>query len=93
MPQVRVIGDDPDHVDQVVTLILALINASPHLIAGDPTRLRHRGGGGRVVFDVTVTDRRTTPEPAPTRVHAERVDNLPTPRSRRTPPRRALPPA
>jgi hypothetical protein len=93
MPQVRVMGDDPEHVCVVVGLLLALIDASPALTAGDPTRLRHRGGGGRVVFDVSATTRRTNTDPLATRVRAERVDDPPAPRPRRTAQRRALPPA
>ncbi|MER6508265.1 hypothetical protein ABT158_15700 [Nonomuraea sp. NPDC001636] len=91
MPQVRVMGDDPDHVEQVVSLLLALIGSSPSLTAGDPTRLRHRNGGGRVVFDLNATNRRA-PTDRPTRVQSERIDNQAAPRPRHAPVRRELPP-
>ncbi|MGV9386082.1 hypothetical protein ACWDRB_60475 [Nonomuraea sp. NPDC003707] len=91
MPQVRIMGDDPEHVEQVISLLLALIDSAPSLTAGDPTRLRHRSGGGRIVFDLNATDRRI-PADRPTRVHAERIDNQPAPRPRRAPARRELPP-
>ncbi|MFI6907331.1 hypothetical protein ACIBKY_39155 [Nonomuraea sp. NPDC050394] len=93
MPQVRVMGDDPDHVEQVVALLLALIDASPALTAGDPTRLRHRSGGGRIVFDANATGRAATSAAQPERVRAQRIDNQPANRPRRTPRRRELPPA
>ncbi|MFI6910468.1 hypothetical protein ACIBKY_55125 [Nonomuraea sp. NPDC050394] len=94
MPQVRIMGDDPDHVEQVTTLLLVLIDVSPALTAGDPTRLRHRSGGGRIVFDVNTTSAtgRRTAAARPERVRAERLDNQPATRPRRTPRRRELPP-
>ncbi|WP_157249708.1 hypothetical protein [Nonomuraea typhae] len=92
MPQVRVMGDDLHHVEQVVTLLLHLINSAPALTAGDPTRLHHRGGGGRIVFDVNATTRPASAE-RPEQVRAERIDNQGARPPRRTPRRRALPPA
>ncbi|MDF5759122.1 hypothetical protein [Spongiactinospora sp. TRM90649] len=97
MPQLRLMGDDPEHVEQVLAILLPLLTGDPRLIVGDPARLRHRGGGGRIVIDVSAAHR-TRPE-GPIRVRAERVDDRPAPgpaarpRTRRGPTPPALPPA
>lgn len=92
MPQIRVMGDDPEHVDRVVAALRELIAASPELVMGDVTRLRHRGGGGRIVFDVCSTLCSTTTA-QPVRVErVERVSNEPAPRPRPGRRPRALPP-
>lgn len=57
---------------------LRLMADSDELQVGEPVRLRHRGGGGRVVVDVSAV------RPGPIRVEAERVDDPP-------PGRQALP--
>lgn len=73
MPQLRLMGDDPDSVDRVLAVLLPLMRAHPQLQVGEPARLRHRGGGGRVVVDVTAP---------PAEVTVDRVDG---PRSRGIP--------
>lgn len=52
MVQVRVMGDDPDRVKQVLGRLLPLIATSGTLIAGDPAELGMRGPGRRVTFEV-----------------------------------------
>jgi hypothetical protein len=90
MPQVRIMGDNRANVERVVELLLGLIADSPDLFAGDPTDLGHRGGGARIVFDVSA---RPGEPGGRERVRAERVDTTPDrrPSRRRSP--RALPPA
>jgi len=88
MLQLRLMGDDPDHVDEVLQILLPLLRSCPDLQVGDETRLRHRGGGGRVVVDVTAAARRTRGR---VRVTAERVDAQP-PRRGAADGRRVLPP-
>jgi hypothetical protein len=90
MPQVRVMGDDGEHVDRVVILLRALIAGTPSLVAGDLTRLPHRGGGGRIVFDVSAAEWPASLGDAD-EVRVERVETGPAqrPRAGRTP--RALP--
>ena len=78
MLQLRIMGDDPAHVDRVLEVLLRLMADSDELQVGEPVRLRHRGGGGRVVVDVSAV------RPGPIRVEAERVDDPP-------PGRQALP--
>ncbi|MEV0822541.1 hypothetical protein [Nonomuraea rubra] len=90
MPQVRIMGDNAANVQRVAELLLDLIAGSPELHAGDPTDLGHRGGGARIVFDVSARPREAGGRE---RVQAERVETTPARRPR--PPRspRALPPA
>ncbi|RBQ17791.1 hypothetical protein DP939_23305 [Spongiactinospora rosea] len=87
-------GDDPDHVEQVLALLLDLIDADPRLNISDPTRLSHRSGGARIVVDISVPNWRAR-RGEPIRGHVERSDERPPPRRRvrrgGTPP--ALPPA
>jgi hypothetical protein len=88
--QIRVMADDPEHAGQILGQLLALIDTpGSGLVAGRPTSLRHRGGGGRFVFDLDTRQ----PSTGPIRVHAERIyeQDEPRPRfTRHTP--RALPP-
>lgn len=89
MAQIRIMSDNAAEVEQVLDLLLEYLRDCPDLAAGSPTRLGHRGGGGRVVFEL-MPARPTTP---PVRVEAERVDEPAPSRprvARRSP--RALPP-
>ncbi len=82
MPQVRLMGDDPDEVDDVLEVALRWLRTCPDLVVGNPTGLHHRSGGRRVVFELMLAA-----PTGPQRVQAERVD---TPSS---PPRASVPAA
>lgn len=82
MVQIRVMSDDGQAVEDVLQTAHRWLSACPDLVVGDPTRLSHRGGGGRVVFEVMLV------RPAVRVEHAERVD----PPAGGPPVRRALPP-
>ncbi|MFI9366074.1 hypothetical protein ACIG5E_34240 [Kitasatospora sp. NPDC053057] len=97
MVQVRLMGDDSGRVDRVLELMLQALRACPDLVVGDTTRLGHRGGGGRLVFDVSLsagstTGSSTTGGPGPVWVRAERTDRPRATRPRVGSGRRALPP-
>ncbi|GII83643.1 hypothetical protein Ssi03_16330 [Sphaerisporangium siamense] len=87
MPQVRMMGDDAEEVDAVLEVALAWLRSCPDLIVGSPTRLGHRNGGGRVVFELMLAR-----PAAPQRVQAERVDVPARRRAAGSARRRALPP-
>lgn len=70
MAQVRVMADDVDEVDAILAELLPWLRACPTLAAGSPTRLGHRGGGGRVVFELMLSGSAA----GPVRVEAERTD-------------------
>ncbi|WP_406588637.1 hypothetical protein [Streptomyces sp. NBUL23] len=59
-------SDDKELGEDVLAVLLPLLDACTALRAGEPTRLRHRDGGLRVVLDVQLA--------APSPVTAERVD-------------------
>ncbi|MER6365829.1 hypothetical protein [Kitasatospora sp. NPDC001527] len=54
MVQVRVMGDDAARVRDVLAVLLPYLERCPDLVLGDTTELGHRGGGGRVVFDLSL---------------------------------------
>ncbi|MEU4924627.1 hypothetical protein AB0G29_35400 [Streptomyces parvus] len=92
MVQLRLMSDDKELGEDVLAVLLPLLDACTALRAGEPTRLRHRDGGLRVVLDVQLA--------GPSPVTVERADE-PTgtrtssgpPATRRPRARRALPPA
>ncbi|SDI55213.1 hypothetical protein SAMN05421505_16810 [Sinosporangium album] len=96
MVQFRAMGDDASDVDEVLDVAHAWLRECPGLVVGPTTRLRHRNGGGRLVFEVMLA----RPANPPERVQAERIDVQParSPRAdggRRAagpPHRRELPP-
>ncbi len=55
MVQIRVMSDDFGSASRVLEVLLPLLEASPDLVVGDTTELSHRGGGRRVVFDLSPT--------------------------------------
>ncbi|MEU7095906.1 hypothetical protein [Kitasatospora aureofaciens] len=89
-------GDDSERVRQVLELMLPLLQSCPDLVVGDTTQLSHRTGGGRVVFDVSLSAGATTGSstaggPGSVWVRAERTDRPRAARSRVGSGRRALP--
>ncbi|MEV4093813.1 hypothetical protein [Streptosporangium saharense] len=70
MPQIRLMGDDAAHVECVLEILLPLLATSPDPVVGDPTRLLHRSGGGRIVLDVSARRRED-----PIRVQVEATDS------------------
>ncbi|MFE5730209.1 hypothetical protein ACFQ7A_04755 [Streptomyces sp. NPDC056528] len=69
MVQIRVMSDDKALGEKVLAVLLPLLEACTALEAGEPTRLRHREGGLRVVLDVKLA--------RPGRVTVERDDSPP----------------
>ncbi|MFE7194460.1 hypothetical protein [Kitasatospora sp. NPDC057541] len=47
-------GDDAARVRDVLAVLLPYLEQCPDLVVGDTTELGHRGGGGRVVFDLSL---------------------------------------
>lgn len=89
MPQIRIMSDNPAHVEQVAELLREAIEREPRLFAGDQSRVPNRRGDGiRVYFDLSAID------PSPVRASAERVDadRVDNPPPRRRAAARALPP-
>lgn len=82
MVQMRLMGDDPERVGEVVELVFEILRDSGRVNLGDPAELSMRGPGRRIVVDVTPAH-----EAGPIRARAERVDREPGPK-----PGRALPP-
>lgn len=78
MVQLRIMTDDIERGEDVTAILLPLLQACTALHVGEPTRLRHRAGGLRLVLDVQ-------PAGPPT----VRLDREPA--RRRTPRRRTLP--
>ncbi|RBQ21650.1 hypothetical protein DP939_02760 [Spongiactinospora rosea] len=95
MPQIRIMDDDPDYVEHILSILLPLLAADPRLTVGTVTRLRHREGGGRQVFTLLAIDYPPRATPSPIHITAERVDPPPPPRrmAPRSRTRRELPPA
>lgn len=52
MVQLRVMTDDRQRGEEVLELLVPLLGACTALRVSEPTELRHRGGGLRVVLDV-----------------------------------------
>ncbi|GLX06583.1 hypothetical protein [Microbispora sp. NBRC 16548] len=73
-------------MEHVLAILVPWLRACPDLVVGDPTRLRHRSGGGRIVFEVIATPGR--PYASAERVDPEHHDSDRPPSGAR---RRALP--
>ncbi|MFF2751099.1 hypothetical protein ACFVVA_36885 [Kitasatospora sp. NPDC058048] len=52
--QVRLMDDSVERVERVLALVLPALRACPDLVVHDSAWLTHRGGGGRVVFTVSL---------------------------------------
>ncbi|MEV1178981.1 hypothetical protein [Nonomuraea sp. NPDC049784] len=87
MVQFRAMDDNADDVAQVLAVVLPLLGDCPNLVVSGPRRLGHRGGGGRVVFEVMLAPERDGRQWA----NADRVDDQPPALPRERAPRRALP--
>lgn len=83
MVQIRVMSDDGQAVEDVLQTAHRWLSACPDLVVGDPTRLSHRGGGGRVVFELMLA------RPGVRVESAERVDQPARDSPARRGPRRA----
>ncbi|WP_157252189.1 hypothetical protein [Nonomuraea typhae] len=68
MVQFRAMADDAASVEDVLAVVILWLRAHPDLVISDARQLQHRGGGGRVVFEVLLTPSAR----GPFRVAAER---------------------
>ncbi|MFI9845165.1 hypothetical protein ACIHFD_49660 [Nonomuraea sp. NPDC051941] len=89
MVQFRAMDDNADDVADVLAVALPWLQACPDLVLSGTRELGHRGGGGRVVWEVLLAPAARQRAQAE-RVKADRVDE-PAPQPRRRaiePPRR-----
>ncbi|MFD8705913.1 hypothetical protein ACFV1W_25460 [Kitasatospora sp. NPDC059648] len=89
-------GDSSERVHRVLEVLLPVLRTHPDLVVGDTTVLHHRGGGARIVFDLSLADGEAAAGDGPAEgwVRVEREDRprRAGTRSRLGAGRRALPP-